>query len=237
VAVDTSHLPTVTVMKSVGKRGAARGVMELRPVAVQHACPGFEGQPCKKKSYLRSDSSGVLCNYCRGSLLSHHTLVDADKARKKLLELSADGIGLRTVALHSELSRTCLHNIKRGETKRIDPDTEYAILHFKVPKEGKESKEIEDAVNCICGLSHAIEDRLPRVRRMLPCTTKEIQEAYSCVYPDDGYEKLIEGKVVMQHIPRMLFRDLEMVGAVRLRGSGLWYVPQGSKKRPGVGTR
>ena len=55
-------------------------------------------------------------------------LTDAEPARRHLLELSSDGIGLRRVAAVSGPGRTPLQRIRSGEIKRVHQRTAAAIL-------------------------------------------------------------------------------------------------------------
>lgn len=63
-----------------------------------------------------------------------------------------------------------------------------------------------------CGYSHAREDRLARIRRMLPCSIEEIRAAWPCLYADeDGHE--------------LARRDLRGVGATPDHLLGDWGIP------------
>lgn len=64
-----------------------------------------------------------------------------------------------------------------------------------------------------CGLSHSKEHRLIRLKMMLPCTVKDLKEAYPCVYPTRTYGKSHSDS-------RMAFRDLKELGAKPI--DGLW---------------
>lgn len=55
--------------------------------------------------------------------------VDAAEARKHLQWLRSWGIGLKTVAQHTGVSRTSLQQIASGETRKVLVDTERKVLN------------------------------------------------------------------------------------------------------------
>lgn len=67
-----------------------------------------------------------------------------------------------------------------------------------------------------CGLSHRMESRLKILRRMLPCTPRDVAEAYPCIWPAEVDPE--KGACA----PRMLFRDLHKLGASS--NDGTWDV-------------
>ena len=70
------------------------------------------------------------------------------------------------------------------------------------------SYDLVDGRYCVnCGFSHAKQDRLTRLKRLLPATSLEIQSIWSCVY--DG-----------PHGLDLLIRDLKAVGARREKQLG-----------------
>lgn len=82
-----------------------------------------------------------------------------------------------------------------------------------------------------CGLSHTPADRQKRIKRMLPCTPPEIRRAYPCTYPvffakTGGY---LDNK--SEAADRMLWRDLNALGAVSVDGE--WSIP--AKPAPSTG--
>jgi hypothetical protein len=85
---------------------------------------------------------------------------------------------------------------------------------------GEAPKKVANAsVECIhCGLSHAKKDRLERIKKSLPCTLDDLVTKYGCVYPRKM--RLRDG--VLEN--RMVFRDLEEVGAVP-SSDFVWSIP------------
>jgi hypothetical protein len=202
---------SVTVVKAVGKKGGKRGESELRPIEMKNACPGIGGTPCNKQAYLKKNSIGGLCSYCREHVISKLAMRPIEKSQKALARLSKH-YGLRTLSEMLDIGRTTLQKIRNGEVKLVTPETEQALLGFRSFRNEPPLKFCVD-----CGLSHAIEDRLSRLNRMLPCTYKEIWEVYPCTYPDEQYRGRYEN--------RMLFRDLHALGAVRGE-LGIWFIPR-----------
>jgi hypothetical protein len=68
-------------------------------------------------------------------------------------------------------------------------------------------------LNCDCGLSHRPEDRLARLRRILPEAPSIIAKRFPCTYPNqtDGVS-----------LSRTLYRDLRAIGAKRIPGQSEW---------------
>lgn len=60
-----------------------------------------------------------------------------------------------------------------------------------------------------CGMNHTDERRATILRRMLPCHTSEIHEAWTCIWGPAG-KKGSAGE-------QRLYRDLERIGAERIR--------------------
>lgn len=70
-----------------------------------------------------------------------------------------------------------------------------------------------------CGLSHAKEDRLARLRKLLPCRSADVLEAFPCVY---------KTTITKDGTPdnRTIFRDLHSLGATK--ADGWWVIKKGS---------
>jgi hypothetical protein len=78
----------------------------------------------------------------------------------------------------------------------------------------RQDKQLLADLPCMeCGSKHTIERREQLLRRLLPCTVREIREIHPCLWgpPDESNSKR----------ERELYRDLHRLGAVRL--SGTWY--------------
>lgn len=172
-------------------------------VTYKRACPGIEGKPCVKKTYLKKNSTGTLCGYCREHLLSTHQLVDAKETRKALRALSAKGVGTRTVADIAEISRTTLQLIRRGVRKKVDPDTQAAVLDFLN----------SEKLCSTCGRTHDTPNaRRELLRTLLPASLTTLQQ-HSCMYPPNKNGEC-----------RAIFRDLHAIQA-RTDGAGHWALP------------
>lgn len=102
-------------------------------------------------------------------------------------------------------------------------------LHKEVMEEVRLGKELEKHALCdSCGLSHAPADRQRVIKRLLPCTTRDILETYPCFYPKKSYgPKTIQGRTFIAYESRMVFRDLNALGAVYDNGS--WSLPDGNR--------
>lgn len=200
-------------------------------VKFRKVCQGSDGKGCPKKAHLRKDSKGNLCNYCRGSLLSKHETVDPTRAREHIGVLERNGYTRNELARMLDMNKKTLAEIVLGRSKTIEVETEAAILGVKAKGHLREADDVDHIADCTCGLSHAKPDRLARIRRMLPCRAIEVHEAYPCIYPVDGTQRILEGKKVIAVINRMLFRDLNEAGGVLKQGT--WY-PSKSTRDGGI---
>lgn len=90
-------------------------------------CPGVDGQPCSAGSYLRVDSKGGVCGRCRERLV-WNGLVPAAPARAHLAQLSAQGVGRRSVAAAADVGETTLSEIITGRQLQIRRRAEARIL-------------------------------------------------------------------------------------------------------------
>lgn len=94
----------------------------------RRACPGpGDGVQCPKRAHLRKDSKGGVCGYCRG-LLVWNGLVDARSARRHLRTLSRRGVGYKSVATATDVSRTVIADILSGRKRQIRARTAKRIL-------------------------------------------------------------------------------------------------------------
>ena len=81
-------------------------------------------------------------------------------------------------------------------------------------------KSLYDSMPCLeCGMRHTQELRERILRRMLPCHSIEIHEAWMCIWGPAGNEH--RGSAGAQ----MLRRDLQRIGALSLK-KGEYYPPQ-----------
>lgn len=126
----------------------------VRQRTYQRACPGVNGNPCPRGSYLRKDSKGGVCNRCR-ELLVWDGLVPADRARKYLRRLSRRGVGRRAVAAACDVTESVLHKIATGRKKQIRASTERKILG--VDKGAASDHALIDAKSTWTKVEHLIE--------------------------------------------------------------------------------
>jgi chorismate mutase len=102
--------------------------------------------------------------------------------------------------------------------------TEFAEAVKKLYKQecrvGASARVSEPCANC--GLSHAREDRLKLITRMLPCRSIDVVQAYPCIYPT---------KVYTNHNGlenRMVHRDIQDLKAVLVKGT--FYLPEPARE-------
>lgn len=91
-------------------------------------CLGVEGKGCPKNVFLKANSAGNLCSYCRESLIERVCFVPTDRAREHLKMLRRRGIGRRTVEDLTGIAHTSLYRIVSKKAEIILPKTEEAIL-------------------------------------------------------------------------------------------------------------
>lgn len=91
-------------------------------------CPGVDGEPCGTK--LRRDSA-PRCARC-ASRLVWDGMVSARPARAHILALSRKGVGYTSVSEASDVSRSVLFKIAKGERKQIRRSTRDAILDVSI---------------------------------------------------------------------------------------------------------
>lgn len=232
--IGLAELHTGTLETRVVERDSVDGMTYDR--VHWRVCKGRTGRGCPWKANLRKDSKGVICGNCREGLIEQHTLVPARKARKHLLELSARGIGLRSVAFITEMSRTTLSNIKSGRSTRIGPETLDAILAVELPRKSMRKNR---KVCSVCQTTHAIVERLDLLHKMLPDTKVHIQRTYPCLWP------LTKRRTIANSIgERKLARDFEklqaaMIGREEDTSYPIWGLPAKlpPKTPPSVGMK
>ena len=93
----------------------------------KRACPGLDNEPCVSKSHLRSDSVGGVCSKCREKLV-WNGIVSSDAARKHILKLAHAGVGSRSISAASDVGRSLIQKLKRGDAPRIRAEVERRIL-------------------------------------------------------------------------------------------------------------
>lgn len=101
-------------------------------------------------------------------------------------------------------------NIARGVWRRL-----HAEIAHKTEKRYRArlriaADEVDAAVDCVCGSSHAFDRRAAILRRMLPTTAREIREVWSCIWGSPDMKDAGS---------RRLYRDLEKIGALREGGT------------------
>lgn len=142
---------------------------------------------------------------------SDHSLIDARPTWRLIRALRVNGYTLLEIA--ARLGNSAPH-LQIGE-KLIHARTAYRIrkLHAELMREAE--MERDGALVCrLCGFSHATEDRLAVLRRMLPCDTEALREAHPCWWGGgDGSAG-----------DRRMYRDLKIVGADRKDGQ--WRIPE-----------
>jgi hypothetical protein len=86
---------------------------------------------------------------------------------------------------------------------------------------------------CTCGLPHDQATRLRILRRLLPCSSREIREVYPCLWEAAGRERPRGSS--QREASSTLFRDLRALGAVKVEDQSeqhlgrlcqRWYLPE-----------
>lgn len=97
------------------------------PAPTSGPCPGFAGEPCRKKSRLRKDSKGGVCGACRERILGGY-LVDAEPVRAHLRKLSRQGVGYKSAAAACDVSKTTLAEVLSRKKRTIRKATADRVL-------------------------------------------------------------------------------------------------------------
>jgi len=150
-----------------------------------------------------------------------HALVHGQEVWKKVTELRSKGgmtkgeiakaLGNKTPALQLKKKKMTAKSARKVER-----------LHKALYVALEMEKGIEDLC-ADCGYSHAREARMKRVKRMLPCTHRDIYTAYPCTYP-------AEGNAQASPAARMLYRDLHDLGATQR--DGIWSIEKAKAGTP-----
>jgi len=169
-----------------------------------------------KKSIRADTERRILAVTIDGA--SDGNRIDARKTWRLIHALQKMGITKRELAEHLGLSEKS--NYLYTERRRVTAKRAHQVKKFYELKvaELQEAERVEKKIRsgevCLdCGLSHHIEDRKKMIARMLPCRSKDISEAYPCIYP---YQRIREGH---PEYSRTLIRDLREIGAVIVKGT------------------
>lgn len=159
-------------------------------------------------------------------LKEHLTVARAREIRRLHREVFADGGKSRgeTRRMIRQILKTGMTNDQLRRQLRwrsIEPPGSKSFLWTELWSKVKDLHEElvtkdEPGVpeDCECGLSHEKPDRLKRLLRMLPCTTRDVWEAYPCIYPLKTNSKKRGGE------NRMLQRDL---AEIAVKKDGFWH--------------
>jgi hypothetical protein len=188
--------PTKTAQRMwhSGKKGGKRGELEHRLVTFKRICLGVNGMRCERGTYLKKNSAGDICSYCREHLLTSYQMVPAVEARKALEAIQKEfRMGLREVAQCTGLNRKTLQALLHGR-EICDRSTETVLRsHLKLERAFDTSSP---------------EVRKTRLLRQLPNFIPRLKELFP-----DNYTGVAGD--------RMLYRDLKTVGAA-LDEDGRW---------------
>jgi hypothetical protein len=97
----------------------------------RRACKGIGGQPCPYGAHLRKDSTGDVCNRCRGRV-APIGVVPADAVRAHLVELQRQGIGYRAIVDATDVPRQTIIKLARGVRKFVRAESAAKILAVDV---------------------------------------------------------------------------------------------------------
>lgn len=148
-----------------------------------------------------------------------HALIPASPTHRLIKKLRK--LGFSTMELAEELGIACVNNLyMKHDQVTVARAAQIEKIYRRELAAHKDERRLARHLARLelcheCGLSHAPVERQARVRRMLPCTAREIVEAYPCTYSltrqDRGHGQE----------SRMAFRDLRAIGA-EPRGF-IWY--------------
>jgi hypothetical protein len=120
-------------------------------------------------------------------------------------------------ATHKEQRRAWAAKYREANRERIRRQD-----NLRARKRAKADRALLSDLPCLdCGMKHTQERRATILRRMLPCHTSEIHEAWDCIWGPTGFEH--KGSAGAQR----LRRDLMLLGAVSV-GMGHYKLPQRS---------
>lgn len=157
---------------------------------------------CHRMPWRSQPRAVVRCQTCKLAYEKEHAKTKDRSAEKK-----------RWYEEHKELTIARSRAFKKKNLARVQKQEK--ARHRKYRLRLKAAADVVDSYAC-CGSPHTEERRLAIIRRILPASTHEIREAWSCIWGLPFDDKSPGA--------RRLYRDLQKLGAIS--NGGTYYLTE-----------